>query len=279
MNEQRIHLKSYFGFTRIPFTKYMWATKMFDASAQREMIDGLHLWLETRGIALLYGPAGVGKSITLRRFREELDDRRFDLFYLFNLRVTPTGFLRSLCRILALPVLYHQADLFDAISAFLGQYEERNRKYPIILFDDGDGLSDHLLELLRLMANFSMDSEDRFSFILSGTQKLALRLKEPQNEDLKQRIIFSHHLRGFTIDDARKYVRFHLKRAEAPKELFTDNAIQMIFHLAKGLPRVINQIALQTLIQAAIKRVENIDENFLKQHVLNNSLFDNTLQE
>lgn len=279
MNEQRIHLKSYFRFTRIPFTKYMWATKMFDASAQRELIDGLHLWLETRGIAFLYGPAGVGKSITLRRFREELDDRRFDLFYLFNLRVTPTGFLRSLCRILALPVLYHQADLFDAISAFLGQYEERNRKYPIILFDDGDGLSDRLLELLRLMANFSMDSEDRFSFILSGTQKLALRLKEPQNEALKQRIVFSHHLRGFTIDDARNYVRFHLKRAEAPKELFTDNAIQMIFHLAKGLPRVINQIALQTLIQAAIKRVETIDENFLKQHVLNNSLFDNTLQE
>jgi hypothetical protein len=69
----------------------MWATKMFDSSAQREFIDGLHLWLETRGIALLFGPAGVGKSITLRRFKEELDDRRFDLFYLFNLRVTPTG--------------------------------------------------------------------------------------------------------------------------------------------------------------------------------------------
>jgi len=279
MNEKRIHLKSYFGFSKIPFTKYMWATKMFDASAQRELIDGLHLWLETRGIALLYGPAGVGKSITLRRFREELDDRRFDLFYLFNLRVTPTGLLRSLCRLLGLPVLYHQADLFDAISAFLDQYEERNRKYPIILFDDGDGLSDRLLELLRLLANFSMDSEDRFSFILSGTQKLALRLKEPQNEALKQRIVFSHNLRGFTIDDARNYVRFHLQRVEAPKNLFADNAIQIIFHLAKGLPRVINQIALQTLIQAAIRRVDTIDENFLKQHVLNNSLFDNTLQE
>lgn len=279
MKQQRIHLKSYFGFSKIPFTKYMWATKMFDASAQRELIDGLHLWLETRGIALLYGPAGVGKSITLRRFREELDDRRFDLFYLFNLRVTPTGFLRSLCRILGLPVLYHQADLFDSISALLGQYEQRNRKHPIILFDDGDGLSDRLLELLRLLANFAMDSEDRFSFILSGTQKLALRLKEPQNEALKQRIVFSHNLRGFTIDDTRNYVRFHLQRAEAPKELFTDNAIQMIFHLAKGLPRVINQIALQALIHAAISRVDTIDENFLKQHVLNNSLFDNTLKE
>lgn len=279
MNQQRIHLKSYFGFSKIPFTKYMWATKMFEASAQRELIDGLHLWLETRGIALICGPPGVGKSITLRRFKDELDDRRFDLFYLFNLRITPTGFLRSFCRLLGLSVLYHQADLFDSISSFLGQYEERNRKHPIIVFDDGDGLSDRLLELLRLLANFAMDSEDRFSFILSGSQKLALRIREPQNEALKQRIVFSHNLRGLTIDDARNYIRFHLERTEGPKNLFTDNAIQIIFHLAKGLPRVINQIALQAIIRAAILHIETIDENFLKQQVLNNSLFDNKMEE
>lgn len=277
MNQQRLHLKSYFGFSKIPFTKYMWASKMFDAKAQQEFIDGLHLWLETRGIVLLYGPPGVGKSISLRRFKNDLDDRRFEMFYLFNLRITPTGFLRSLSRALGLPVLYHQADLFDAISAFLAQYEERTGKHPIIIFDDGDGLSDQLLELLRLLANFAMDSEDRFSFILSGSQRLALRIREPQNEALRQRIAFSHNLRGFTIDDARKYIHFHLERAEGPKELLADNAIQMIFNLAKGLPRVINQIALQALIRAAVRGTQTIDENFLKQHVLNDSIFDNKL--
>lgn len=277
MNQKRLHLKSYFGFSKLPFTKYMWASKMFDAKAQQELIDGLHLWLETRGIALLYGPPGVGKSISLRRFKDDIDDRRFEVFYLFNLRITPTGFLRSLSRILTLPVLYHQADLFDAISAFLAQYEERTGKHPIIIFDDGDGLSDQLLELLRLLANFNMDSEDRFSFILSGSQRLALRIREPQNEALRQRIAFSHNLRGFTIDDARNYIHFHLERAEGPKELLADNAIQMIFHLAKGLPRVINQLAIQALIRAAVQGVDTIDENFLKHHVLNNSIFDNKL--
>jgi len=277
MNQHRLHLKSYFGFSKIPFTKYMWASKMFDAKAQQELINGLHLWLETRGIALLYGPAGVGKSISLRRFKDDIDDRRFELFYLFNLRITPTGFLRSLSRILALPVLYHQADLFDAISAFLNQYEERTGKHPIIIFDDGDGLSDKLLELLRLLSNFNMDSEDRFSFILSGTQSLALRIREPQNEPLRQRIGFSHNLRGFTIEDARQYIHFHLQRAEGPKELFEDNAIQTIFHLAKGIPRVINQLAIQALIRAAIQGIDSIDENFFKQHVLNDSIFDNKL--
>jgi type II secretory pathway predicted ATPase ExeA len=221
----------------------------------------------------------VGKSISLRRFKEELDDRRYDLFYLFNLRTTPTGFLRSLCRILGLPILYHQADLFDSISTSLAQYEERSAKHPILIFDDGDALSDTLLELLRSLANFAMDSEDRFSLILSGSQKLALRLKQPQNEAFRQRIGFAHTLRGFTIDDARNYIRFHIERSEGPKDLFTEPAAQLIFHFAKGLPRVINQIALQALIRATIRQVDKIDENFLKQHVLNNSLFDTKPEE
>jgi general secretion pathway protein A len=279
MKAERTHLTSYFGFSKVPFTKYMWSKKMFDASSQRELIDGLHFWLETKGVALLCGPPGAGKSITLRRFKEELDDRRYDLFYLFNLRITPIGLLRSLCRTLALPLLYHQTDLFDSISVFLDQYEQRTGKHPIIIFDDGDGLSDRLIELLRSLGNFAMDSEDRFSFILSGSQKLASRLKQPQNEAFRQRIVFSHNLRAFTIDDARNYVRFHLERCEGPKELFTEAAIQLIFHVAKGLPRVINQVALQAIIRGAIRKVDKIDESFLKQHVLNGSLFDGKLEE
>jgi type II secretory pathway predicted ATPase ExeA len=257
----------------------MWSKKMFDASSQRELIDGLHFWLETKGIALLCGPPGAGKSISLRRFKEELDDRRYDLFYLFNLRITPIGLLRSLCRTLALPVLYHQADLFDSISAFLDQYEQRTGKHPIIIFDDGDALSDRLIELLRSLSNFAMDSEDRFSFILSGSQKLSSRLKQPQNEAFRQRIVFAHNLRAFTIDDARNYIRFHLERCEGPKELFTEGTVQLIFHVAKGLPRVINQVALQAIIKAATRKVDKIDESFLKQHVLTASLFDGKLEE
>jgi len=279
MKTDRTHLTSYFGFSKVPFTKYMWSKKMFDASSQRELIDGLHFWLETKGIALLCGPPGAGKSISLRRFKEELDDRRYDLFYLFNLRITPIGLLRSLCRTLALPLLYHQADLFDSISAFLDQYEQRTGKHPIIIFDDGDGLSDRLIELLRSLGNFAMDSEDRFSFILSGSQKLSSRLKQPQNEAFRQRIVFAHSLRAFTIEDARNYVRFHLERCEGPKELITEGAVQLIFHVAKGLPRVINQVALQALIRAATRKVDKIDESFLKQHVLNGSLFDGKLEE
>jgi type II secretory pathway predicted ATPase ExeA len=276
MNTETRHLKSYFGFTKMPFTKYMWASKMFEARSQKEFLQGLNLWLETRGIALLCGPAGVGKSITLRRFKSDIDQRHYDLF---NLRVTPLGFLRTMARLMAVPLLYHQADLFDALNAHLGQYQERSGKHPVIVFDDCDGLSDELLELLRRLANFAMDSEDRFSFILSGSHKLAATIRSPQNESLKQRIAYAHNLVGFTLDDAVNYIHFHLKRAEAPAELFADNAVKAIFHRAKGLPRRINQIAIHALIRAAILRKDKIDESFLKHQVFTGALFDPNFDE
>jgi type II secretory pathway predicted ATPase ExeA len=279
MNTETLHLTSYFGFVKLPFTKYMWASKMFEASSQNELLQGLNLWLETRGIALLCGPPGVGKSITLRRFKADIDERRYDIFYLFNLRVTPLGFLRSMARLMGVPVLYHQADLFDALNAHLGQYEERTGKHPVIVFDDCDGLSDELLELLRRLANFAMDSEDRFSFILAGSQRLAATIRAPQNESLKQRIAYAHNLVGFTLDDATTYIHFHLKRAEAPPELFADNAVKAIFHRAKGLPRSINQIAMHALIRAAVLRKDRIDETFLKQQVFTSALFDPNFED
>ncbi|MFC1886948.1 ExeA family protein [Thermodesulfobacteriota bacterium] len=279
MTKKPPNLKSYYGFTRMLFTKYMWASKMFTATSQKELLEGLSLWLQTRGIALVYGPAGVGKSICLRRFNNDIDDRSYEIFCLFNLRLTPLGFMRSLSRVLGLPVLYHQADLFDALNAHLGQYEKRFNKHPVIIFDDADSLRDELLELLRFLANFDMDSEERFSFILSGSHKLAARIRNAQNEALKQRIGFSHQLRGFSIDDALAYVHFHLKRAEAPTGLFSEDAVQTLFHYSKGLPRVINQIAMHALIRAAISGKDAINADFLKQQVFTNSLFDHSLDE
>jgi type II secretory pathway predicted ATPase ExeA len=66
-------------------------------------------------------------------------------------------------------------------------------------------------------------------------RKKSFRIRNPQNDSLKQRISFSHQLRGFTLDDALDYVRFHLDRCEAPPELLTENAIKTLFQFLKIL--------------------------------------------
>lgn len=267
-------LMSWFGFSKMPFTKYIWATKMFQAKGQQDLLLGLRLYLEVKGIAAVFGTPGVGKSIALRRFKEELSCQEYQAHYLWNTRSSPSGFLRSLCRTLGLPTSAHLSDMFDSISEYFRTKEEDLRKHPVLILDDCDNLTADVLEYLRLLTNFEMDSEDRFSLILCGTETLQAHLMHHANLSFRQRVTYVQTLRPFTLDDARAYVRYHLERVGAPLELFSDGAIKTLFELSRGFPRVINQIAVQALIQATIQKKDRVDENLLKAHVCPNLLLD-----
>ena len=123
---QKRRLRAHFGFARMPFSKFTWAKHMFDFTPQRDLLAALDMWTELKGFALVVGPSGVGKSITLRRFVQSLDDARYRVFDFSYLPVTVTGFLRSLNRCLGLPMRLHSADLFDAAQKFLVTFEQEH---------------------------------------------------------------------------------------------------------------------------------------------------------
>lgn len=266
--------QNWFKFQKFPFTKYIWASKMFPSRSQQDLITGLRYSLEVRGISVAIGPPGVGKSITLRRFKEELNTQEFHVFYLWNMRNSPQGFLRSLCRVFQLNPSVYVADMFDALSAHLFTLEGHLGKHPVIIFDDCDYLSRDVIEYLRLLTNFEMDSVERFSIVLCGTEMLQAHLKEPGNLAFRQRVTYSQALKPFTVEDTRAYINYHLQRVDAPTELFTDGAVKLIFQYSRGYPRVINQVAIQSLIQAAIFKKDIVDEHLIKRHVQPNLLTD-----
>ncbi len=82
-----------------------------------------------------------------------------------------------------------------------------------------------------------------------------------------------------SLEDARAYVDFHLKRAECSPELFTEGAVMWLFNISQGVPRCFNQAAVQALIQAATCRKEKIDENFLQKQVAGNLLLEDFEEE
>jgi type II secretory pathway predicted ATPase ExeA len=272
--DEKRRLQTFFHFSRMPFIKNFWAKCMFESKTQAELKDGIQLWSECRGICLICGPNGAGKSITLRRFCKEMDDKRNCVYYLCTIRCTALGFFRSLCRTLGIAPRQSVTDMFDAISQFLAEHEKRSGKHPILIIDDADVLDDDLLEALRRLTNFEMDGEDRFSLVLVGMPELGTRLKQPQNSALHQRVSFAHYLRGFSLEDTQNYIAFHLERSDGHRDLFKPEAIKLLFNVSKGYPRSINQLALQSLIQAAIRKEERISEGFIKDHVLSNPLFD-----
>jgi type II secretory pathway predicted ATPase ExeA len=276
---QKRRLRSHFGFSKLPFGKTLWAAHMFDSQSQRELLDALLMWSDVKGVALVTGPTGVGKSITLRRFITEIDETRFHVIEFPYLPTTATGFLRSLCRKLGLPLRQHRADLFDAVQTYLKSYQQEHGAHPILLIDNGEGLSIVILDLLRRLTCYELDAEDRFSLLLAGTDELLAGLRDPSLASLRTRIGYAHLLRSFSLEDTRNYIHFHLQRAEVDPKLVTDEAIKRLFQTSHGRPRTINQLAMQSFIQAAVVGRDTIDGEFLAHLIAAHPLYQSQGQE
>jgi type II secretory pathway predicted ATPase ExeA len=273
----RRRLRSHYGFSRIPFAKAMRSAQMFDSLGQRELLTGLQMWIDLRGIALVTGESGVGKSITLRRFVQSLDEARYTIIDFTYLPTTVTGFFRSLNRKLGLPMRLHGADLFDQAQSLLVTHETDKGTHPIVLVDDAEGLTVPVIDALRRMTAWQLDQDDHFSLLISGTDDLLRTLQAPELASLRSRVVYAQQLRAFTLEDTRNYMRFHLERADVEARLFSDDASKRIFQASQGRPRAINQLATQALIQAAVNGRETIDGGFMSHLIGSHPLYQNAV--
>jgi type II secretory pathway predicted ATPase ExeA len=266
-------LQAHFGFTGLPFRKGIKAHNMFDSTAQRELSLALHLWTEVRGLALATGPAGVGKSITVRKFVSTLDTKRFLVFRFAQTPMTPSGFLRSFNRLLGLPVRSHSSDLFDQAREHLNRYEEANGTHPLLIFDDAEGMRADTLDLIRRLTNWELDAESRFSALFIGTEAIHQVLRDPLVRSLRGRFAYAAVLRPFSLEDTQNYLRFHLQKAGVQEPLFDEDSMRQIFLVSGGIPRNINQLATQALIQSVVEGRDAVDKSFLSRIISNNPLF------
>jgi len=68
-------------------------------------------------------------------------------------------------------------------------------------------------------------------------------------EAFDQRITLRSHLTGLAQDEVKPYIKQQLEIAGRTDELFTDDVIAEIYHQAKGLPRLINTLCYQCLLE------------------------------
>jgi type II secretory pathway predicted ATPase ExeA len=268
-------LQAHFAFSKVPFRKDMPAHQMFGSRCQRDLHHGLVLWTEIHGLSVVTGPSGVGKSITLRKFIGDLADARFHVLRVSYLPTTVTGFLRSLNRLLGLPLRLHSSDMFDAAQSYLTHYADEHGPHPLLVLDNAEGLSVPLLDLIRRLTAYDLDADDRFSILLSGTDELLATLRDSALDSFRSRIGYAHTLRPFSFEDTRNYIAFHLQRANADGKLVSEEACRRIFHASQGKPRHINQLALHGLIQAAVHGLDAIDGDFMATQIAAHPLYAN----
>ncbi|SFM15692.1 AAA domain-containing protein [Paenibacillus sp. 1_12] len=129
---------------------------------------------------------------------------------------------------------------------------------PII--DEAHEMSEEMLLELRFALNTNIDSTLLFPLILVGQPELRKLLRLKKYEATVQRIGLQYHLGPMSKEETSAYVRHHMSVSQTQKPVFAERALHRLFAASQGLPRVVNQIGNQILLDATARNLEVIEE-------------------
>ena len=134
----------------------------------------------------------------------------------------------------------------------------RNGELCAIVVDDAQNLSWELLEEIRLLTNLETPSEKLVQIVLSGQPELEEKLRNPRVRQLRQRISLWCRTRPLTSEETTAYIAKRLHIAGASQPVLSPDAMQLVYHYSKGIPRLINLICEHAMISAYVEQIKPI---------------------
>jgi len=256
--------KAFYSLSKDPFSKEFLASDAFSYDNFREAISRLGYLKKARGIGLITGDSGIGKTTVLRSFAHSLEPNLYRVMYTPMASGTVMDFYRELALCLGEEPRYRKVDLFHQIQdACIELYFKRGIT-PVFILDEMQAAKPSFLNDLSLLFNFNMDAKLPFILILSGLPHLGTKLSLNLNRSLDSRIVMRFEMEPMNHDEVNNFVVSRLEYAGVTRMIFTENALAAISSVSRGIPRLICNICTHALIQGAVSNSQVIDEEIIK---------------
>lgn len=264
-------IQSFFGFTTMPYGRALAPGMLFHSSDHAHAAARIAYGIATRGITVITGEVGVGKTVAARAAINHAEPARHHLIYIPDPTVGARGIYHHLVTALGGKPSFHNAALVpQARDALAAEHTERGR-VPILCIDEGHLLTHNTLEAFRLLTNHELDTQSPFATVLLGQPTLSAKMKLGTLAALEQRITVRRHMTGMTSEETAGYIRHHLQLAGRADPLFTDDAIALIHTSSRGKPRSVNRLAISALIAACASNKNLVDEASARSAVTDNT--------
>jgi general secretion pathway protein A len=261
--------ESYYGLREKAFRKTPDPRYLFLNDTYEEALEQLLYAVDEMEIALLTGEVGSGKTLLSRALVDRVGEQ-YEVGMILNPRLSPRQFLAATASELGVPhPRFHSNELHEQIHDRLLALHEEGRKALLIVDEAHLIPSRATFEEIRLLTNFQLDDENLIAVVLVGQPELRTRLKHPSYRALTQRMGASFHLTPLREQDAVAYLAHRLEVAggSAERPLFTDGAARLVHRTARGIPRVMNHLATQALLEAMARGQARVDEEIAEAAV------------
>jgi len=257
--------KGYWALTRAPFQTVPDPDFFCPFPAYQEILDRLLYVAEYgKGIAVVTGEVGTGKSTLSRVLIYRMNEERYDVGLVINPSIPPKDLLHEIALQLGIsPPKNQRSAIFRAINKHVLRNAQRGRNTVLIIDEAHTMTQKAAFEELRMLLNFQLGDRHLLTLFLFGQPDLreALAHQPP----LDQRVAIRLNLDPLTVEEAASYIDFRLERAGCTRRIFTDEAIQMIHQEADGLPRGINNLCDLCLFEGMRKQVTEVEAPLVKE--------------
>lgn len=258
---------TFFGMNTVPFTREIEPAQLFVSKTHTEATARLAYTVAHRQVCLLTGEAGMGKTTIVRSFIRQMDQVRFQYEYICDSSLTPKSFYREILERFGLPPGTRPSEAKRQYQALMLDLYEQDKKIPVIVIDEAHRLSEGMLQELRFMLNFREDSMSPLALILVGQPSLRNQLRVKHMDAIDQRIQMRYQVSGLTEKETSTYIQHQVKMVGSPQEIFSEEAIREIYHFSQGVPRKINTLCSQSLLDAYIQGTQIVGESHVHRAI------------
>lgn len=212
-------------------------------------------------ITVVTGDVGTGKTTLLQHFLEEAP-RETTVGMLSNFWSGMGGLYQWILNAFDIRAEGSTVQQYRAFEDFaISEYAAGRR--CVLIVDEAQNISDEDLEQLRMLTNINARKDCLVMLFLVGQPELRDRLQQPNNRQIAQRVGAAFHLGPMTLEDTGHYIRHRIAVAGGARELFDDGAVERIFGVSGGVPRLINVVCELALVTAFGDGVKHIDAAFM----------------
>jgi general secretion pathway protein A len=243
--------KEYFGLTEYPFSLTPDPKFIVPTSSYNELLASLYYGIEmAKGLIVLTGEVGTGKTTALRWTIGCLDVGVLSA-YIFNPHLSIEEFYHHLSDVLGIKEWANKSELLTQMGKLLHARHRRGLR-TILIVDEAHELSDEVMEEIRLLLNFESDNAKHLQIILTGQPELKNRLRQSNLRQLKQRVAVRCEMPALkTVEAVARYITERLRIGGAANlEIFSPDAVALIFQCSEGIPRQINNLCDNAMIAA-----------------------------